>query len=566
MAQLFGADDMGNEAMGIAIGRKSDRSGQGIRPRADGHRARGRAVGGAALGAMALALLGVMAVPQAARADMTVAATLQAASVVDASGEARAGALLDTLVDSPARLRVFLRAMPKGGDLHNHLSGSVYAEDYLAWAAQAGFCADKSDGQLSPPPCKAPAVPVKGLGASDPVGYGQVVDGLSMRGFTRGVGQDERTGHTQFFTTFGKFGPIANPRTGESLAELRRIAAGDHVSYVELMHNPDGLNGLAVQATGDLDASGFEAAYKATLPLLPAFLRDARANMDAAEARSAELLGCKGAHAAPGCDVTIYYLGYGLRTLAPAQVFRGLMLTFALADADPRFVGVNIVAPEDYPVAVADYDLHMEMFRFLEKKYPRVHRSLHAGELTLGLVPPEALRDHIRKAVEIGGAERIGHGVDISYETDAAGLLAEMAKKHIAVEINLTSNDGILGVKGREHPLPLYRAAGVPVALSTDDEGVSRSDMTHEYERGVEEQGLRYADLKGMARASLEYSFVPGASLWADRRIGEPVSACVSGMTPACKAFVAASPRATLQWQLEQDFSRFEHEIVNWRF
>ena len=71
-----------------------------------------------------------------------------------------------------------------------------------------------------------------------------------------------------------------------------------------------------------------------------------------------------------------------------------------------------------------------------------------------------------------------------------------MAARHVMVEINLTSNDVILGVSGRDHPLPLYRSSGVPVALSTDDEGVSRIDITHEYVRAVQTYGFGYADLK----------------------------------------------------------------------
>src|SRR5258707_4357093 len=39
-------------------------------------------------------------------------------------------------------LRQVLQAMPKGGDLHNHLSGSVYAESYLRYAADDGICVD----------------------------------------------------------------------------------------------------------------------------------------------------------------------------------------------------------------------------------------------------------------------------------------------------------------------------------------------------------------------------------------------------------------------------------------
>ena len=57
----------------------------------------------------------------------------------------------------------------------------------------------------------------------------------------------------------------------------------------------------------------------------------------------------------------------------------------------------------------------------------------------------------------------------------------------------------------------------VPVALATDDEGVSRSDMTHEYLRAVQTYDfLGYKELKRMARMSLEHSFLPGSSLWLD--------------------------------------------------
>ncbi len=145
--------------------------------------------------------------------------------------------------------------------------------------------------------------------------------------------------------------------------------------------------------------------------------------------------------------------------------------------------------------------------------------SLHAGELVEGLVPPEGLRFHVRDSVEMAGAERIGHGVDALNENKGMELLQEMAKKNVMVEICLTSNDVILGVHGKDHPLHDYMRAGVPVALATDDEGVSRSDMTHEYLRGALDQNLSYADLKRMARTSLEHAFLPGSSLWSDGKI-----------------------------------------------
>ena len=50
----------------------------------------------------------------------------------------------ESIKNSPLKLRHFLTTMPKGGDLHSHLSGAIYAESYLAWAAEDGKCVDLS--------------------------------------------------------------------------------------------------------------------------------------------------------------------------------------------------------------------------------------------------------------------------------------------------------------------------------------------------------------------------------------------------------------------------------------
>ena len=251
-----------------------------------------------------------------------------------------------------------------------------------------------------------------------------------------------------------------------------------------------------------------------------------RSQLDSDEARKKEVLHCGTAQAAPGCEVTIHYLYQVLRGLPREQVFAQILLGFELSKADPRFVGFNLVMPEDYYVPMHDFDLHMRIIEALHKFYPAAHVSLHADELAMGLVPPEGMRFHIRESIERGGAERIGHGVAVMSENDPIGLLREMAKKNVLVEICLTSNDVILGVSGDRHPLPVYMKYGVPVALATDDEGVSRSDMTHEYLRAVETYGLSYADLKRMARESLEHSFIPGDSLWSDGRELRRAAAC----------------------------------------
>ncbi|HEX8764163.1 MAG TPA: hypothetical protein VF740_03340, partial [Candidatus Acidoferrum sp.] len=250
------------------------------------------------------------------------------------------------------------------------------------------------------------------------------------------------------------------------------------------------------------------------------------------------------------------------------QVFAQTVLCFETASADPRFVGINFVMPEDGYVSMSDYALHMHMIALLRKTYPQIHLTLHAGELAPGLVPYEGLCCHIRLAVEEAKAERIGHGVDIMYENQPHELLKEMARNHVMVEISLTSNDVILGVSGKDHPFPLYRQFGVPVALATDDEGVSRIDLTHEYVRAVQTYGLSYRDLKQMARTGMEHIFLPGISLWhAPDSFAQPVSACTKDSlgsekpSSACSSFLKSSEKATQQWELERRFRQFESEL-----
>jgi len=344
----------------------------------------------------------------------------------------------------------------------------------------------------------------------------------------------------------------------------RRGAADDRLSYLELDHNPTALDDDALATpVAPLDAAGLADRYAQDLPGIAAVVDRASAEIRADEARVRATLGCDGAHPEAGCAVDVHYMAYALRAMPPAVVFRQLMLGFALAQQDPHFVGVNIVQPEDWPVPLRDYDLHMAMFRFLEGKYPGVHRSLHAGELAPGMVPPADLRDHIAKAIAIGGAQRIGHGVDIAQEADAAQTMARMARDGIAVEINLSSNDVILGVRGAEHPLALYRRFGVPFVISSDDQGVLRGDMTGEYLRAAREQGLRYRDLKTAARASLEYAFLPGDSVWLAHRPGQAKAFCARSLMDAgCRQLAETSEKAKVELLLEQQLADFENKVI----
>lgn len=476
------------------------------------------------------------------------------------SAEQRTAKYFQSVRHQPSLLLAFLRDMPKGGDLHNHLSGSIYAESWIDFAVEDNLCVDRTTSVLIAPPCDASCEkytnkPAVRCAYGDHVLYNSMIDAWSMRNWNPG----EESGHDHFFATFDKFSLASHNHTADMIAEAASHAAEDHLQLLELMHTADGVRAIQLGAMVGWDEHLAEFRDK----LLAAGLRDIVAatskKLDDDEAKMHSQLRCGMPDASPACAVTIRYLYQVLRGLPPESVFAQILLGFELASADPRFVGLNLVMPEDWYVPMHDFGLHMKMLNYLHEVYPKVHISLHAGELAFGLVPPEGLTFHIRDSIERGHAERIGHGVDVMNEHDPLDLLRGMAQRNLLVEICLTSNDVILGVSGDHHPLAAYLKFGVPVALATDDEGVSRSDMTHEFLRAVEDYDfITYAEMKRMARLSLEYSFLPGASLWADTRNFRRASTCARGLSSSCEKFLDTSERARIQWKLEEEFAAFE--------
>ncbi len=506
-----------------------------------------------------------------------------------AAAEARASAAFDAARRSgPLALHAFLERMPKGADLHMHLAGAVYAETFLKDAAEDHLCLDPTQHTLIKPSaaaCPEHTIPAARAFADQNL-YDAFVDAFSMRSFVASAGT---SGHDQFFSTFPRFGSLDTSHDAEWLDEVAARAAAQNEQYLEVMMTPAfshaatlasqigwpthlGITSNAASSAQQIPNPTPDQLAALRDKLLAAGLRDEvatdRQELDSALAGRRKLEHCDEPSAAPACSVQIRILYQILRAFPPAQVFAQTLLAFEVASADPDVVGLNFVQPEDAYFAMAEYHRQMLMLDYLHSVYPRVHISLHAGELAPGLVPPAGLRFHIREAVDLGHAERIGHGVDVMYETDPQLLLKELADRHIMVEINLTSNDVILGVSANHHSLPAYRAAHVPVALSTDDEGVSRIDLTHEYTRAALDFNLNYRDLKQMARTSLEHTFLPGPSLWLHsddftRTIAACATQPVGADTPRpdCLAFLKASPHAAEQWELEYRFRTFESSL-----
>lgn len=508
--------------------------------------------------------------------------------------EQRAIHAFNTAKQSPLELNAFLARMPKGADLHMHLDGSIYAETFIKNAAADLLCVDPKTMSFFKPAATTrsmPPQPVCGEGNEraetafkDQKLYDALVDSFSMRSFVPSAGI---SGHDQFFATFDRFHGIDKSHMGEWFDEVATRAATQNEQYLEIMVTPTFSHAAEIGAhigwptttadpsrnrTGDATGTTREDLSRLRDALLAAGLRDEVAIDrkeidDALEARN-RIENCGQPSARTACSVKIRIIYQVLRAFPPQQVFAQTLLAFEVASQDPRVVGLNFVQPEDAYMAMSEYHRQMLMLDYLHSVYPTVHISLHAGEIVPGLVPPDGLRFHIREAIDFGHAERIGHGVDVMYENEPQSLLKEMAARHIMVEINLTSNDVILGVNAPWHPLPIYRAAGVPVALSTDDEGVSRIDLTNEYTRAAMDFNLSYLDLKTSARTSLEHSFLPGASLWqqpdsftrtAPACTGQPLGA--ANPTPKCLSFLQASEKASEQWQLEHRYDLFESSL-----
>ena len=485
------------------------------------------------------------------------------------AGEAETRAYFQEVRDEPTLLRGFLYAFPKGGELHNHLDGAVYAESYIRWAAEDGKCIDLESFMVTPPRCDAEA----GRPAVSDIRYdagvvNRIIDAFSIRNYER----RQVSGHDQFFSTFRRFVPAGVGREGHMLAESSARSARQNILYLELLQSwgmAEARQLAAVNREFNIDTP------LADLVRHPGIERLAAATilkLDDIEQQWRASLACGGEQADPGCDVTVRYLAQVIRIFPPQQVLAQTLLAYHLIEKDPRYVGLNFVAPEDNPVTLRDYRRQMEMIGELAGHFPTAKDgiTLHAGEVEMGLVPPEHLGWHIRAALDLAGARRIGHGTDIFYDPQATQLMQRMAEQGILVEINLTSSEAILGITGDKHPIRAYLKHKVPVALSTDDEGVARIDLTHEYQRAVETYDLSYDDLKYLSRNALAYSFLPGESLLASTRTGKMVAECdydsaapaadevVEDQVETCLEFMFRNEKARLQSELERRFTEFE--------
>ena len=416
--------------------------------------------------------------------------------------------------NNEAALTAFFSQMPKGGDLHNHYAGSLYAESILKQAVAEDFWLNMQTMAVS----KFKPVAGSWEQFSTLQNIGQLERyklKIMQKWSVKDYNNVDYPSDKLFFESFDKFWPAADGHFEQGLLELKNRAIKENLSYLETQVSPvlfemksEDLNGYN-QKLRVLELAHNEKEIMLLFDTLyNAFLQ--RGAKDDAEKFNKDFI--EKLHTILKIDddhFTMRFQNFVLRFMEPVDLFKNLVVNFISADSSPLVAGVNIVSPEDGDVAMKDYWLHMLMFKYCHSRYPDVKYTLHAGELTLGLVPPEELTWHINAAVYIAGANRIGHGVDMPYEANCYDLLRYMSKNKIPIEINLVSNEFILKVKDDRHPITLYKEFGVPIVISTDDAGILRTNMIEQYVLLAKRyKTITYADIKQFVYNSITYSFI----------------------------------------------------------
>jgi adenosine deaminase len=170
---------------------------------------------------------------------------------------------------------------------------------------------------------------------------------------------------------------------------------------------------------------------------------------------------------------------------------------------DKGVVGFDIAGPEDgFPPTN-----QLETFEYLRKE--NAHFTIHAGE-AYGL-------PSIWEAIQICGAERLGHGVRIIDDIDFTGdkpklgpLASYVRDRRIPLELCPTSNLQTGAAKTySEHPIGMLAKLRFRVTLNTDNRLMSRTSMSNEMSECVKSFGWKFADLQRVTVNALKSSFIP---------------------------------------------------------
>jgi len=378
--------------------------------------------------------------------------------------------------------------MPKGGDLHNHLSGASYSEWWYEIALaqkDRGYqyytkvrienCVDYGSNEFGGLAYflmfrNILSNQYENLNDCQKQEYKPLADlnEKEKAGWLESIRLDKPyEGRDEFFGTHWQrlFALVRNPWIQAELLYRNMQAFSDEgVSYLELQ--------VAVRGMRNADGSILTAEETADI------LRQRLQQKDAI-----------------ATGVTVRFQISLLRFLPNAEDALRRIYKFVNENSD-LFVAVNMVGREDddrgYPARF------LETMRDLRRQYSGVNLSIHAGEV-------DEPNYHVRDTLLLG-ADRIGHGLNLITDDDTMRL---MRHGPYLVEINLISNLLLNYVTDySQHPFPEYLRTGIPVALATDDRGMWDSTMTDEFYVAVKEFNLSWDEVKQLSRNSLQHAFV----------------------------------------------------------
>ncbi len=463
---------------------------------------------------------------------------------------------LASIANQPDKLYAFFKEMPKGGELHYHFTGSSYPEELIAITTNSNlYLQPKSytaSDQYYP----------KSIQFKSFFKKNQNLEPLIRAWSMKNLIANYKTRHDHFFSVFPKVTPIYHTYYQELLAKMLTRAAIQNEMYMEIILKPlensddfslrlQKYSSLAAKKELLLKDKDFNKRVNQLIKDGERYLHDTH-----------KYLQCETLKPTPkACKITVRWQTYALRENTENVFFAQALAAFLAANKSPNIVGVNIVQPESGNIALRDFQKHMQIYNFLHTEYPNVNISMHAGELDPKTNKPQNLFHHINDSIFTAHAQRIGHGTDIRYEKNRKKILKHMANKNIPVEVNLISNQLILSIYGKKHPLNYYLKNQVPVVLSTDDEGILQTDLTTQYIDAAVTHKLDYPTLKLINRNALTYSFLSGKSIWSNPQAGVLVKECRELASQMCKKFIKNNEKANLQWQLEKRLMKFEKKF-----
>lgn len=384
---------------------------------------------------------------------------------------------------TPVQLYTFLYALPKGGDLHNHLGGSARSEWWLAIATDPA----RNGGDTFYTRTRFHATPGTGVTLI-------LYHTLRQHGYDA-LSDTEKSDYTRLdrLTAEQKQGWLDSlrlDRVGEGREEffewvwprLGQLGSNLHVMgeiLVEIIkaYGAEGMRYLETQqgAMGFTDNTG--------APIPPA---DVAAYFRARLAQSDAI----------ASGVTVRLQSTVLRFLPGAELQLENLYKFVDANRD-LWVGINMAGIEEnnkgHPARF------LAKYRELRRTIPTLSLSIHGGEMDW----PDS---HVRDTLLLG-ATRIGHGLNLIQDPDTLLLLQQ--SRRTLVEINLISNRLLEYTPDlTTHPFPEYLRTGVPVCLCTDDRGMWDSNLTDEYYTAVTTFNLSWDEIVQLGRNSLAFSFV----------------------------------------------------------